>query len=201
MSADPVTEKERLRRELKARALEHSTEDRQPASSALCQRLLSSPVWRAATSVLAFYPMRSEPDLRPVLEAALREGKRLSLPQFVRADDRYHPVLVTELGRDLIPGVLGIPEPRLECPPVSINHLDLVLVPGLGFDLGFGRIGRGRGYYDRLLAGLSGGKKCGVAFDWQIVSAVPMQAHDVPVDFLVTPTRWLSRVIGELGCE
>lgn len=201
MSADNLAEKERVRRELKAAAAGHSEEERRQASVELCERLLTSAVWRAASSVLAFHPMRMEPDIRPVLQAALREGKNLALLRFVKAEDRYQPVQVTDLQFDLEPGVLGIQEPRADCPAVLINHLDLILVPGLGFDLGFGRVGRGRGYYDRLLTGLVGGKKCGVAFDWQVVSTVPMQVHDVPVDFLVTPTRWLSRVVGELGCE
>ncbi|MBL9168632.1 MAG: 5-formyltetrahydrofolate cyclo-ligase [Verrucomicrobiales bacterium] len=201
MSGDVLMEKERVRRELNAAANLHSEEERRLASVSLCERLLAAPVWRAAHRILAFHPMRLEPDIRPVLDAALREEKVLALPRFLRAEDRYEPVRVRDLEGDLQAGVMGILEPRAECPVIPINHLDLVLVPGLGFDLRFGRVGRGRGYYDRLLAGLEGGNKCGVTFDWQVILAVPMQAHDVPVDFLVTPTRWLSRVVGERGCE
>jgi 5-formyltetrahydrofolate cyclo-ligase len=69
--------------------------------------------------------------------------------------------------------------------------LDLVLAPGVAFDLQGHRLGRGKGFYDRLLADVRG-VKCGVAFDEQIVDAVPVGPLDVGVDCLVTPTRWLE---------
>jgi len=64
-------------------------------------------------------------------------------------------------------------------------------VPGLGFDLSGHRLGRGRGYYDRLLAGIAG-VKCGVAFDPQVVAQIPAERHDVNMNFILTPTRWLE---------
>jgi 5-formyltetrahydrofolate cyclo-ligase len=72
-----------------------------------------------------------------------------------------------------------------------MNRLDLILVPGLAFDLNGRRLGKGKGYYDRLLAGVSG-IKCGVAFDEQVVSEVPAGPHDVRVNCILTPTRWLE---------
>jgi len=68
-------------------------------------------------------------------------------------------------------------------------RLDLALVPGVAFDLNGHRLGRGKGYYDRLLAMLTG-PACGVAFDQQIVSQVPNEPHDVRLSCILTPTRW-----------
>ena len=70
-------------------------------------------------------------------------------------------------------------------------RLDLVLVPGVAFDLHGRRLGRGRGYYDRLLSQV-GGRTCGVAFDEQVVSEVPVEAHDVLLNCILTPTRWFE---------
>jgi 5-formyltetrahydrofolate cyclo-ligase len=67
----------------------------------------------------------------------------------------------------------------------------LVLVPGVAFDLRGRRLGRGKGFYDRLLAD-AGGLKCGVAFDEQIVTEIPVEPHDVSVDCILTPTRWIQ---------
>ena len=74
---------------------------------------------------------------------------------------------------------------------VALNRLDLALVPGLGFDARGHRLGRGKGHYDRLLAGFTG-MKIGVAFDFQIVTEVPREPHDIALDAVVTPTRWLQ---------
>jgi 5-formyltetrahydrofolate cyclo-ligase len=67
----------------------------------------------------------------------------------------------------------------------------LALVPGVAFDVRGGRLGRGRGFYDRLLAGVSGAK-CGVAFDEQIVDAVPAGPLDIRLNCILTPTRWIE---------
>ncbi|HLP77584.1 MAG TPA: 5-formyltetrahydrofolate cyclo-ligase, partial [Candidatus Paceibacterota bacterium] len=77
------------------------------------------------------------------------------------------------------------------CAPVSLNQLDLVLVPGVAFDACGRRLGRGKGFYDRLLADTRG-IKCGVAFDEQIVTGIPVEPHDVLVDCILTPTRWID---------
>ena len=76
---------------------------------------------------------------------------------------------------DLEPGQFGVLEPRAACPAVPLNALDLILVPGVGFAPDGRRLGRGKGYYDRLLAGFQG-TKCGIAFDWQVAMEIPASA-------------------------
>ena len=68
-------------------------------------------------------------------------------------------------------------------------RLDLALVPGIGFTLDGGRLGRGKGYYDRLLAEVPV-MKCGVAFECQIADEFPLESHDVQLNCILTPTRW-----------
>jgi 5-formyltetrahydrofolate cyclo-ligase len=67
----------------------------------------------------------------------------------------------------------------------------LILVPGVAFDLRGYRLGRGKGFYDQLLAAVRG-PTCGVGFDEQIVDAVPVEPHDVRLSCLLTPTRWIE---------
>jgi len=65
----------------------------------------------------------------------------------------------------------------------------LILIPGIAFDLHGRRLGRGKGFYDRLLTEIRG-VKCGIAFDEQIVEKIPVEPHDVRMDFILTPTRF-----------
>src|SRR5204863_2517253 len=92
---------------------------------------------------------------------------------------------------DLKIGRFGIREPAEHCPPISLNRLDFILVPGVAFDLTGRRLGRGKGFYDQLLAAVSG-TTCGVAFDEQIVREIPVAPHDIRVNCILTPTRWLQ---------
>ncbi len=140
---------------------------------------------------MLYAPLPSEPDISPLLTDALAAGKLLALPRFNPATNAYEAVQVTDLAHDLALGPFQVREPVASCPVVPLNRLDLALVPGLGFDARGRRLGRGKGHYDRLLAGFTG-MKIGVAFDFQIVDEVPCEAHDIALDAVVTPTRWLA---------
>lgn len=177
----------KLRRELKA----HSPANAASASADLCARVQSSTAWQAARAVLLFFPLPSEPDISPLLTDALAAGKLLALPRFNAAANAYEAVRVTDPVRELATGPFQVREPVVACPVVALNRLDLALVPGLGFDARGHRLGRGKGHYDRLLAGFTG-MKIGVAFDFQIVAEVPREPHDIALDAVVTPTRWLQ---------
>jgi 5-formyltetrahydrofolate cyclo-ligase len=72
-----------------------------------------------------------------------------------------------------------------------MNRLDLALVPGLAFDSGGRRIGRGKGFFDRLLVEVTG-VKCGVGMDEQVLDEIPAETHDIAMNFIATPTRWLA---------
>lgn len=93
---------------------------------------------------------------------------------------------------DLRPGYCGLLEPTENMVEAASEEIDVVLVPGVAFDSHGHRLGMGGGFYDRLLAGLPPGTvKIGLAFDEQIVEAVPREAHDVVLDAVVTPRRIL----------
>lgn len=146
------------------------------------------PVWSRAASVLCFAPLADEPDVARVIDSALRANKCVALPRFDSAAGHYSAAQI--LGRSqLVPGQFGALEPAAGCPAIPVNQLDLVLVPAIAFDLAGRRLGRGKGFYDRLLAEVCG-HKCGVAFDEQIVAEVPEEPHDVRVDSILTPSRW-----------
>jgi 5-formyltetrahydrofolate cyclo-ligase len=190
MSETVSTEKASLRRRIKELRRQCSAEARASASAQLCQQLRGQPVWQGARQVLLFSPLPEEPDIRPLLQEALRDGKTVVLPRFEALGGKYVGCRIASLS-ELEPGHFGILEPRANCSLFALNGLDFLLVPGVAFDVSGHRLGRGKGYFDRLLAG-AWGHKCGVAFDWQVVPRVPAGPHDVCMDSLLTPSRWVE---------
>jgi len=164
---------------------------REAASCQICACLRQQAVWKSAGSILFFAPMPGEPDIWPLLEESLLARKTVALPRFSPATNTYLAARIQNLEQDLRRGQFGIREPTMACAEFPLNQLDLVLVPGVAFDLQGHRLGRGKGYYDRLLAAVRG-VKCGVAFDEQMVAAVPVGPQDVQVDCIVTPTQWIA---------
>jgi len=183
-------EKTLLRQQVRARLRAMSPEQHRVESQRICERVLALPAWKRARIVLLFAPLRDEPDIGPVISSALKEGKEVSLPKLDPAGFGYHASPIKSL-EDLVKGKYGILEPRHASAAMALNRLDLVLVPGIAFDPRGGRLGRGKGYYDRLLAAVNG-LKCGVAFEEQLVDAVPVGPMDVRLNCILTPTRWIE---------
>jgi len=179
-----------LRAQVRAQLRALGPELRAASSLQLCEIIRSQPVWQRAAAVLLFSPLADEPDISALLDDALSQRKVVCLPRFDAAQGVYSAAQVSNRA-DLAPGRFGALEPHEGCPAVSLKHLDLALVPGIAFDLAGRRLGRGKGFYDRLLAGVPG-HKCGVAFDAQIVAEIPVEPHDVRVNSILTPTRWLE---------
>jgi 5-formyltetrahydrofolate cyclo-ligase len=159
-------------------------------SERLCERLRGITVWQRATAVLLFAPLVDEPDITPLIGEAWSAGKSVAMPRFNAGAESYEAAKLAG-PHELQPGRFGAREPTAGCPSISLKQLDFILVPGIAFDLVGRRLGRGKGFYDRLLAEVLG-HKCGVAFDVQIVAELPEEPHDVRVDSILTPTRWHS---------
>jgi 5-formyltetrahydrofolate cyclo-ligase len=182
-------EKAALRARVQADLNRMAPSERAAASAEACERLRGQDVWRNARSVLFYAPLPGELNLWPMLLEAIEDGKTAALPRFVADGNRYVACRVRDVATDLRSGRFGIREPVESCPELALDHLDLILAPGVAYDLEGRRLGRGKGFYDRLLAGFKG-LSCGVAFDRQIVSRIPEEPHDVVLNCILTPTRW-----------
>lgn len=191
MMTDPQRRKAALRAEMRTTMHGLSVEKRDQSAAALCARFRQSDIWKSANAILLFAPLATEPDLWPLVGEALAEQKIIGLPRFATARGVYVAAQVRELATDIVCGKFQIREPGATCPELVLTAFDLVLVPGVAFDPRGRRLGRGRGYYDRLLSEVRG-VKCGVAFEEQVVGEVPAEPHDTGVDCVVTPTRWIK---------
>lgn len=148
-------------------------------------------LWQKAQTILFFAPLPDELDIWVSMAVASAAGKQVFLPRFLTDTQSYTACHVKTPDTDLRLGQFGIREPTESCPQIPLNRLDLILVPGVAFDLHGRRLGRGKGFYDRLLAAVRG-TTCGVAFDEQIVNEVPVEPHDVVLNCILTPSRWVQ---------
>ncbi len=155
----------------------------------LCDRL--EPQLRSAHTILFFAPLPDELDVWPLLEKLLT-SKTCALPAFDATTQTYSARRVADLETDIATGKFSVREPVTGCPEIPLNKFDLVLVPGMAFDLSGNRLGRGKGFYDRILAAASG-IKCGVAYDLQLLETIPVELHDAKVNFIFTPSRCVRR--------
>jgi len=170
-------------------------EARAHAGSAIVTNLAAREDFRAARAVLASLAFRSEWETRPLLQAALALGKIVGAPRVNAGKRMLETYAITDLGRDLGAGFLGIDEPLPHCRPLALDAIDWVLVPGVAFDTHGHRIGYGGGYYDRLLPLLrSDTRRIAGAFELQVVEQVPAAMHDLRVDAVVTERRTLEMV-------
>jgi len=139
----------------------------------------------AARVVASYLALPDEVQTAPLIAAARRAGQRLCVPAYDARAGRYRFAWLTA-NDALSRGPWGIPEPAepewVEAPESTV---DVVLVPGLLFDRGRRRLGRGGGYFDRLLEGLAG-CKIGLAAEAQLIRRVPVAEHDVTLDLVVT---------------
>lgn len=186
-------QKTSLRQQFRVLTRSIAPEQAAAASEDLRKHLLGSPYWQQAQRILMFYPLNDEPDIAPLLQQALTAGKTIALPRYNSSLGVYEAALIRNLTEDLVPGRFGVREPSPNCPALPLNQLDLTLVPGIAFDASGRRLGRGKGFYDRLLPGTTG-MTLGLAFDWQESDALPTEPHDVELDAILTPTRWLKVV-------
>ncbi len=178
--------KAKLRREIaEKRRLLHS---QWIANASLCMvaHLQRLDAFKTAQRIALYKAIAGEVDLECLFTTCWDLGKRTSTPVFNRTLKTYELAEITDKTR-YITGNYGIQEP--EHPSlIPIDDMDLIIVPGVAFDANGNRLGRGGGYYDRLLEGFSG-TTAAVSFDFQLFSNIPHESHDIPVNYIVTESK------------
>jgi len=162
------------------------------ASKAITRAVRQLPAFRRAQTVMMYVPFRHEVDTWGLMRAVKSTGRTLVLPKTVPEDRRLILAGVTDPNEQLAVGNYGIMEPVLaSVSTLNITEVDLVLVPGLVFDVRGYRVGYGGGYYDRLIAEASRQKTrfMGLAYDLQVTSLVPTSRYDQCLDGIVTERR------------
>jgi len=183
--------KSQLRKRMLAKAASLTEDEAIRRSKNAEIRLSKLSLYKEAKTIVFYYPIKGELDLRRMLRKALVK-KKVCLPFTDLANKRLRIYHVQDLDRDLAKGTFGIKEPRGEkIKEVDVREIDLVIVPGLAFDRQKNRLGRGGGFYDRFLKEIpDSAKKIGAAFDFQVTESLPVNlSQDQKVDLIVTDSR------------
>ena len=185
MDAALFEQKDALRARMRQELARLTPEERRDRSARLVARLAAQPAWEAAQRVLLFAPLPAEPDLDLLWLGDALEDKECAYPRVAGPAIRLYFVGHVE---ELEPTRWGLREPApVAAREADIRDFDVVLVPGLAFDQGGGRLGRGGGFYDRLLA--ERGPRSvvlGIGFDFQRVPELPRAPHDALMDYVCT---------------
>jgi 5-formyltetrahydrofolate cyclo-ligase len=164
---DPTSQQQKaaLRAEMMKQVRQMTAEDRESFSEEICERVLEMAKWAEAKTAVLFIPLPSEPMITPLkLDCDARKVSCMNIPQSPKPEHELH-----------------LPE-----------NIDLVLVPGLAFSKDRRRLGRGGGFFDRMLGGRGANAfKLGVCFSFQIVDSIPTDTHDVAMDAVVTESATL----------
>lgn len=190
MAAEESNLKQRkaaLRAEAKSRCAALADEARSVLGRRILARILELPETQAARTVFCFVSHGDEVDTHALIDHLLQSGKRVVIPRIL--PERRMIAVPFPGWKELVPGTLGIPAPAGDA--AFEGTVDLCITPGLAFTVDGGRLGHGRGYYDRWLAEHAPIITVAPAFECQVVRELPMAAHDVRIDMVATEDRLL----------
>ena len=173
--------KRRLRNILLNRLKKHSQRQRKRKSKLIERRLLKQEEFIKAERIMFYLAFDGEVKTEGMIDKARRLGKKIYVPICDTRKKTLNPCLLEEDSKLEIGSYNTLePKKKAKLPP---RKLDLVIVPALAFDKNGNRLGRGKGYYDRLLKKLPGRiNSIGLAFDFQVLPELPVEENDVPVD-------------------
>ncbi len=177
-----VEAKKRLREKLREDMVALSLEYIAKSDAAIFEKLVSMPEFESAKTIFTYLSVDREVDTRRFIEYAITQGKTILLP--ILRGKEMTAAAVTDLST-LVKGVLGIPRPPEGLPETDPSSADLIIVPAMAYDRLGMRLGRGGGFYDRLLNRCSA-VSVGLAREKLVLDELVTEEHDMGVDILVT---------------
>ena len=186
-----MSEKEQLRKVLKEKRKNLSAAEIDEKSSAVAKNFLESDIYKKASTIMLYMPIQNEVDTGGIISKGFADGKRLVFPVTDRESGIITPYLADEKA-DFKKGAFSVPEPTLR-KEINLEEIDVVLVPGIGFDKSGNRIGFGKGCYDLFLCRCDA-LKIGVCYDFQLLEKIPSDIHDIKMDYVLTEDgfRWIE---------
>lgn len=180
--------KQDVRQQILTLLKQQKEDDRLRKSARIREKLFQDPDFASSKTVLFYASFEGEVDTFDMMRQALADGKQVGLPRVNIQTKEIIPKRITRLEEDLEHGPYNIKQPRNDvAQDISIQEIDLVVVPAVAFDRKGYRLGRGAGYYDRFLKNFpSEIPRIGLAFDFQILDDLPVENHDLPVTKVIT---------------
>jgi len=183
--------KEKLRKEIKEKRRKITKEENRKKSKEVKERLFSLKEYKDAKCALFYVSYNGEVFTHDMIKEALKD-KKVVVP-ISNKEDCSLSLSILKNWDDLEISSYGILEPKKDCIiEVSIEDVDLIVVPGVAFDTKGNRMGHGKGYYDRLLENKKQIPTIGLALEFQIIDKIPIESHDKPVDIIITEKRIIN---------
>ena len=171
-------DKSALRKTIREQKRAMTPEQIKDASARLAEKFFATDAYRSAAVLYGYLPYNQEVRTVPILEQAIRDGKRVAVPKVY--GEKMQFIYLTDLSR-VEKGYASIPEP-IDDGPVADDPTALVLMPGLAFDPEGHRMGYGGGFYDRFLEKEPNHPTLALCYDFQMLPHLETEEHDIPVD-------------------
>ncbi|WP_243290559.1 5-formyltetrahydrofolate cyclo-ligase [Bacillus sp. FJAT-47783] len=178
-------EKKRLRQQMKETLTQIDGDTYDEWCQNISQILVATDMWNHARTIAITLSRGREINTFPIIEHAWNEGKQVVVPKCYPNEKRMEFRVIQSL-HELEIVYFGLQEPIIEkTVPCQIDEIDLIIVPGIVFDVSGYRIGYGGGYYDRYLENFKN-RTISLAFSLQVIPFVPREDHDIPVQYIIT---------------
>lgn len=150
------------------------------------KKVISSEYYKRAKVLFIYVSFEKEVDTHRIINYSIANNKIVCVPKVINVSEGMKAVRISSMN-ELKKGHFGVLEPESFLNEVKPDEIDLIIIPGLAFDKSHGRIGYGRGYYDRFLkSSKKDAAKVGLGYHFQLISKVPMGDKDEPVDNIIT---------------
>lgn len=179
-------EKNAIRLNIKKLKTELSNSEKQQLAIKLFQKIELTPEFQKASTIFIYWSL---PDEIPTQDFIYKWSEKKSILLPVIIGDIMFPVKF-DANESMQKGMLGIMEP--ESKEVFSGTIDLIIIPGIAFDKQKNRLGRGKGFYDKYLETGVRVTKIGVCFDFQLLTSLPVDKHDIKMDKIFTPTTIIN---------
>ena len=179
-----MRDKKSLRAEYKAVRDSIDADIRKNQDAIIFQKVIELKEYKRANTIFVYVSFGSEVETKRIIERIISDGKYAVIPKCDTKSHTMHTFKIDSLSQ-LKKGAYGIEEPREDCVEVLKEHIDLVVVPGLCFDLKGNRLGYGGGYYDRFLADFKG-FTVGLSYNECIADIVPADEYDCRLDLIIS---------------
>ena len=174
-------DKKELRRSIREKKRAMSEAEINERSAKLGQLLTASEAYKNARTIYGYLPYNQEVRTVPMLERALKDGKRVAVPKCYGNEMKF--IFMDDLSK-VEKGYANIPEPIADG-PIADDETALVLMPGLAFDSQGHRIGYGGGFYDKFLAAEPNHPTLALCYEFQMLPRLETEEHDIPVDYVL----------------
>ena len=174
--------KKEMRAQIRAKKRAMTESQIVSATARLGEQFRACELYRNAKTIYGYLPYNQEVRTVPMLEQAIRDGKRVAVPKCYGEEMRF--IYINDFVAEVAPGYANIPEPNAAS-PVADDKTALVLMPGLAFDPAGHRIGYGGGFYDRFLAEEPNHPTLALCYGFQMVDHLQTEEFDIPVDLVL----------------